>query len=297
MSPLKVGFVPEHFSTPLHFAQVKNFFADANLQIELIPYLAGSGHLIQSLGDKSIDVAIGLTEAFVRGIANGNETYNIVGTYVDSPLNWSVSTGYKRKDITSIADLQSKRLAVSRIGSGSYVMSYVLGLEKKFTNPYFQSHPTLSTFENLRDSVNEKPGVEASDGFMWEYFTTKKYYDSKEIKAIGQIYTPWPSWVICSRSDLAKSEEIARFLTAVSQGIEYFNQHQDEAIEYIYTNLDYTKADAAEWIKTVRFANKVNSINHETVIKNTIRVLDTAGVLNEGDSKDLIDLRLAKQVA
>ena len=82
---LRIGFVPEHFSTPLHFA--KKYFA---LAAELIPFPSGTGHMITSLRAGEIDVGIGLTEGWVAGLGNattaGDGGYKIVGTYVETPL-------------------------------------------------------------------------------------------------------------------------------------------------------------------------------------------------------------------
>jgi len=84
-TPLRVGFVPEHFSTPLHFAQ-KYFGLDA----KLIPFPSGTGHMIISLRSGEIDVGIGLTEGWVAGLGKsgleGDGGYKIVGTYVETPL-------------------------------------------------------------------------------------------------------------------------------------------------------------------------------------------------------------------
>lgn len=83
--PLRIGFVPEHFSTPLHYAQ-KYFGLDA----ELIPFPSGTGHMITSLRSGEIDVGIGLTEGWVAGLGKedvvGDGGYRIVGTYVETPL-------------------------------------------------------------------------------------------------------------------------------------------------------------------------------------------------------------------
>lgn len=58
----------------------------------------------------------------------------------------------------------------------------------------------LSTFENMITSVLFYPRKLAflkdiRDGstaaFMWEYFTTKKHYDSGHLRHIGDIYTPY----------------------------------------------------------------------------------------------------------
>lgn len=84
-SPLRVGFVPEHFSTPLHFAQ--KYFS---LTAELIPFPSGTGHMITALRAGEIDVGIGLTEGWVAGLGTsdleGDGGYKIVGTYVETPL-------------------------------------------------------------------------------------------------------------------------------------------------------------------------------------------------------------------
>ncbi|GME92043.1 unnamed protein product [[Candida] boidinii] len=250
------------------------------------------GHLINSLNSNEIDIAIGLTEAFVRGLANDdedNENYEIIGTYVDSPLCWSISTGINRDDINSIKDLQdgNKKIGVSRIGSGSYVMSYVLGIQEIFTKPFFKDFIVLNNFENLRKSVNLTQGIESSDAFMWEYFTSKKYYDNKEIKKIGEIYTPWSSWVIVIRKDLKDKDLIIKnFLKSVQEGINYFNENKNESIEFIYNNLDYSKEDAINWLKTVKFSDNVSKIEFNKNILNTINILKTANVINNDNAVD-----------
>lgn len=293
--------MPEHFSTPIAFAVSKNLFEKRGIEVQLIPYPSGSGHLIQSLTDGSLDIAVGLTEAFVRGIAQGNDSYKLVGTYVQSPLRWAVSTGSDRS-FTDKDELNGKRIGVSRIGSGSYVMAFVLALQQGFKRPFFEKFPVVSTFKNLRDSVNlkevndEGESVEPSDAFMWEYFTTKRYYDSGEVKQIGEILTPWPSWVINARTEIVEKNaaQLSEFLKALEEGIAYFKDNKEEAIKYIYTELDYSQEDATEWIKTVEFtAGALNQVDPQVVAK-TYKVLVEAGVLT--DDEDVIVKRLAEGV-
>lgn len=89
--PLRIGFVPEHFSTPIHFAQ-KYFGLDA----ELVPFPSGTGHMITALRADEIDVGIGLTEGWVAGLgkedAPSDGGYRLVGTYVETPLCKHVTT-------------------------------------------------------------------------------------------------------------------------------------------------------------------------------------------------------------
>jgi hypothetical protein len=86
-------------------------------------------------------------------------------------------------------------------GSGSYVMPYVLadknGWLEKGKEPF--DFKVLNSFENMINSVRygnasrlvlmgRRDG--SSVALMWEYFTTKKHYDSGRLRHIGDIYTP-----------------------------------------------------------------------------------------------------------
>lgn len=159
-------------------------------------------------------------------------------------------------------------------------MPYVLAYQKGWTEEY--TFNVLQNFQNLRDAVNLKSNFEPTDAFMWEIFTTKKYYTSGEIKNIGRIYTPWPSWVITASTDVisSQSKEVAAFLKSVQEGIQYFNTHHDEAVTWISTNLDYSAEDAKAWLETVTFRDDTSTVDPEVVSK-TITILKSAKVLDE----------------
>ena len=79
-------------------------------------------------------------------------------------------------------------------------------------------------------------------------------------------------------------------MTRLNQGIEYFNGHHDEAVEYISTELDYSAEDAREWLGTVRFAEDVKGVKG-SVVEETVGVLRKAGVLGEVGTDDMIGIR------
>ncbi|MCJ1250922.1 hypothetical protein MMC30_008150 [Trapelia coarctata] len=273
--PLRIGYVPEHFSTPLHFAS--KYFS---LNATLIPFPTGTGHMITALRADEIDVGIGLTEGWVAGLGRVDSKegggYKIVGTYVETPLCWAISTGRDR-ELNDLDALKGGKVGVSRIGSGSYVMSFVLADTKGWLQTAGQAPfevVPLQTFAKLREAINDK----TADFFMWEHFTSKKYYDNGEIKRIGEIYTPWSSWEIVARD--AGDERLRRMFESINKGVRYFEAHQDEAVEYISTELDYSKEDATEWLKTVRFPKDVEGVSEETV-EETITVLKKAGVVGQ----------------
>jgi ABC-type nitrate/sulfonate/bicarbonate transport system substrate-binding protein len=201
-------------------------------------------------------------------------------------IGWAISTGSKR-NITSVADLKNSKIGVSRIGSGSYVMGFVLADGQGWlseTSEPFEVVP-LQTFENLRKGVNEGN----ADFFMWEHFTSKRYYDNGEIKRIGEIYTPWSSWkIVASTSLISGSGSSTAFdprlddlFEKLNRGTKYFVEHPDEAVEYISTELDYSKEDAKEWLTTVEFSSNVKGVDL-SVIQKTTEVLKKAGVIKEG---------------
>ncbi|TGO47527.1 hypothetical protein BCON_0274g00160 [Botryotinia convoluta] len=281
-TPLKIGYVPEHFSTPLHFAQ-KHF----GLEAELIPFPSGTGHMITSIRSGEIDVGIGLTEGWVAGLGKsdveGDGGYRIVGTYVETPLCWAISTGANRP-LNSIAHLKNGKIGVSRIGSGSYVMGFVLADEQGWLNENqssggpFEVVP-LQTFEKLRNGVNDS----TVDFFMWEHFTSKRYYDNGEIKRIGEIYTPWSSWKIVASTKVLQNTEDKRLddlFEKIDKGVGHFEKNQAEAVKYISTSLDYSEEDANEWLKTVRFASATKNVD-VAVIQKTVATLQKAKVLGD----------------
>ncbi|CAK7203869.1 hypothetical protein SEUCBS139899_006618 [Sporothrix eucalyptigena] len=285
--PLRVGYVPEHFSTPIHYAKT-HFGLDA----ETIPYPSGTGHMITALRAGDIDVGIGLTEGWVAGLgkeAAGAGGYQIVGTYVETPLCWAISSGIGRDSITSVADLKGSKIGVSRIGSGSFVMGFVLAdqqgwLTEGGAKP-FEDTVVLNTFANLRAAVNSGE----ADFFMWEHFTSKRYYDNKEIKRVGEIYTPWSSWKIVASTAVVSSPDTEAQLQdlfgKLDQGIAHFNANPEESVKYISTALDYSEEDAREWLKTVRFPEHTSGVSKAT-IENCIGILQKAGVLVKGQGAD-----------
>ncbi|CAI6308118.1 unnamed protein product [Periconia digitata] len=310
MSQLKIGFVPEHFSTPLAFAR-KHY----DLQAKLLPFPSGTGHMVTALQSGEIDIGVGLTEGWVAAMGKAQEAqkdagFKVVGTYVETPLCWAISTGARREELNSVKDLKGKRVGVSRIGSGSYVMSFVLADQEGWletrSGPPFPVEP-MNTFLKLREGVNNG----TADFFMWEHFTSKKYYDNGEIKRIGEIYTPWSSWKVVASNALinpanwsqsenasqpAVKDDLKDVLDKINKGVKHFEENQEEAVEYIYTHLDYSEEDVREWLKTVRFAHDVRGVD-KSVVGKTVQILQKAGVLEDKiDEQAMIGLARSEAV-
>jgi ABC-type nitrate/sulfonate/bicarbonate transport system substrate-binding protein len=233
--------------------------------------------MVQSLQSSEIDIGIGLTEGWVNGLAKLKQDakYKIVGSYVKTPLCWAISTGVDRD--VSVDGLKDGKIGISRFGSGSYVMSFVLADQKGWLEGKAGQAPfefaELSTFDKLRKGVNDG----TADAFMWEHFTSKRYWDNGEIKRIGEIYTPWASWkIVASNPSDAK---VVDFLEKLNKGVSHFNANKEEAVEYISTSLDYSAEDARAWLKTVEFEEDVTIPGNQDIEK-TVEILGKAGLLD-----------------
>jgi hypothetical protein len=146
----------------------------------------------------------------------------------------------------------------------------------------------LSTFANLRAAVNDN----TADFFMWEHFTSKRYYDNGSIKRIGEIYTPWSSWKIVASPSLISDSDprLHEMFASIDKGIAHFESHPEEAVEYICSALDYTKQDATEWLDTVKFAKGVRGVTSDVVGK-TASCLQNAGVLpNDANLQEIVGI-------
>lgn len=160
-------------------------------------------------------------------------------------------------------------------------MSFVLANQHGWLSPGkppYADFVVLNTFEKLRGAVN----AGEADFFMWEHFTSKRYYDSGEIRRVGEIYTPWSSWKIVASTRLASSDpRLSSLFEKLDAGIKHFQENQEEAVKYISTELDYSEEDAREWLKTVKFPTHTEGVDLK-VIDKTVGLLQTAGVLVEG---------------
>lgn len=162
-------------------------------------------------------------------------------------------------------------------------MGYVLADQQGWLSPPsspYADFVVLQTFDKLRNAVNDG----TADFFMWEHFTSKRYYDSGDIRRVGEIYTPWSSWKIVastSSTKLGDDPRLKDLFKKLDEGTKYFVEHPDEAVKYISTELDYSEEDAREWLKTVEFAGETAGVDIN-VIEKTVAVLRKAGVLKDG---------------
>ncbi|RAH73746.1 uncharacterized protein BO66DRAFT_408659 [Aspergillus aculeatinus CBS 121060] len=301
---IRIGYVPEHYLGPLHLALRSSAAADLPFEVQLVPFPSGTGHMITSLRDQEIDLAIGLTEGWVAGLVGKQQAprpaatdgYKIVGHWVDTPLRWAIVTGRERETIRGVEDLKGGRVGVSRLGSGSHIMSFVLSQTHHWSEKDALTPTILGPFGSLRDGVTGAgAGADpTADFFMWEEFTTKPYFrptpanPHPPLKKIGEIYTPWPSWMIVASTatfpvgELGREARLERLFEVLDRGIEEFEAERERVVALLGTGelgCTYGEEDAREWMKDVRFSRGTRGVQRE-VVDGVVDVLKVAGVID-----------------
>ncbi|KAI0254945.1 periplasmic binding protein-like II [Lactifluus subvellereus] len=278
--PLRVGYVREHFSSPLlQFA-----IDDREKTFILVECPSGTGQLISRLTNDEIDVAVALTDALISGLANGSEAYKLIGSYVSSPLNWAVIVGAASK-CQRIANLEEGTpIGISRVGSGSQTMAYVMALQQGWATDKLH-FKVNNDIRGLINSVNDG----STSAFMWEWFTTKPFVDASQVRFIGSVPTPWPSWLIAAHpsQDRAPSHELRDFLQTLSSYVVAFDASETRAgpnVEFIKEKFGYPEEDIRAWLETVTYPKDCAAIP-ESVITDTLNILEKAGVVKTPEGR------------
>ncbi|KAA1467629.1 periplasmic binding protein-like II [Dentipellis sp. KUC8613] len=287
---LRVGYVREHFSSPLlQYAE-----QDQGKTFTLVECPSGTGQLISRLAENEIDVAIALTDPLISGIAKGSKAYKLVGSYVSTPLNWAVITGVDSKYKT-IQDLQDTPIGISRHGSGSQTMAYVMALQQGWDTSKLQ-FKVNNDIRGLIDSVNDG----STSAFMWEWFTTKPFADAGEVRFIGSVPTPWPSWLIAAHPERAAAETLRTFLQTLSTYVRAFDAPAQRAgadVQFIREKFGYPEADIKAWLETVAYPADCAAIPRK-VLTDTLGVLQKAGAVQTEayNLEDFVDSTIVKLI-
>lgn len=188
--------------------------------------------------------------------------------------------------------------------SGSHIMSFVLAQHHGWT-PESLIPAVLGPFQALRNGVTgvdpaqpNEPPKPTADFFMWEHFTTKPFFHptaeapQPPLKKFGEIFTPWPSWLIVASTsvfpDPANDENLQKLFQLLDQGIKAFEADTARVVKLLGTGelgCTYGEEDAVEWLKDVKFTNGTRGVDQK-VVENVVNVLKVAGVIDSTLAND-----------
>ena len=238
---LRVGGVPEHFNHVFALAEKLGLYNKHNVQVEFVVQACGTGQMIDALEQENVDVIVALTEGLVRHILTQPTEIRLLGTYVNSPLCWAIST---RPDETE-QPMDGKTFGYSRNGSGSQLMAQVLAHRDGIS----LNTALVGNFQALRESVLSGK----TDAFLWETFTTKPFHDSGTLKRSGQVVAPWPAFMYAAKQSVVthRLPDMERMLAAVQEAAVWFHRQSETMPAEIATVFGLKEEDAEEWYRRV----------------------------------------------
>jgi ABC-type nitrate/sulfonate/bicarbonate transport system substrate-binding protein len=256
---IKIAGVPEHFNLPWHLCIENGEFEAKKIDLQWTNVPEGTGKMCQMLRNAETDIAIILTEGIIKDIIARNES-SIVQVYVESPLVWGIHVA-ANSNFYSLSDLENKKPAISRLGSGSHLMSIVNAQNQSWKTDNLEFE-IVNTIHGAVESLTSGK----SDYFMWEQFMTKPLVDSGIFRKIADCPTPWPCFVIAVRNEILEKHPntIRTILDIINKRTTHFKQIP--AIDQLLSNRYNLKIeDIQEWLSITEWSQ--DNLSSETLNK------------------------------
>ena len=253
-----VGGVTEPMNRPWELAIADGTFARAGLDVRWVDQPGGTGAIAAALVQRTLDAATVLTEGGVAAIVNG-APLRIHSLWVQSPLVWGVHVSGRSTAVT-IRDFDPLRFAVSRLGSGSHLMAYLLAARDGVPLTIDQL-VVVGDIEGARAALRDG----RADVFLWEKYVTSPLVHRGEFRRLDTMPTPWPSFAIAAHADtiVAQRPALDRLVTTARAAAHRFAT-SPRAVADIVARYGLTDTDDAEWLATYDFA-RTNDISARLV--------------------------------
>lgn len=239
---VRIGGVPEHFNLPWHLAQEQGLFEKQGLSATWQDFGGGTGAMLKALQDNELDVAILLTEGAAAALARPQVTITPLSMFVNTPLVWGIHVAAS-SDITKLAQLSNPTVAISRYGSGSHLMAFLLAQQQNWNAIQFE------IVQNLQGAITALPAQKA-DIFLWEKFTTQPYIEKGIFRRIGELPTPWSCFVVVARTAFYQQHQnsLQTLVEIVTQQAKQLKL-QPNAHEIIAKRYELPVSQAKEWLE------------------------------------------------
>ncbi|HEY8474193.1 MAG TPA: ABC transporter substrate-binding protein [Natronosporangium sp.] len=283
VTSIKVGFIPIGVYSYLWRAEDAGYFAEQNLEVELVP-MAGGGEIIPALQSRSLQFgisdALGVINARNGGIDATYVSFNFAQSAED-PVH-AVLTG--NPEVSSPADLAGKTVATNLSYNTDWTMMRMWlrqhGVDPESVN--FQELPFPDMLAALRNGTVDAAGVA-------EPFYTQGENDG--LRVLGNYFTEVRSPVVFSGmvaldSYIEDNEDVVeRFVTAIHQAINDFNNDPQVARDTI---AEHTEIDP-ELVASMRLG-EWNASSSTEDIQFWVDAANSEGILDGGsvDANELL---------
>jgi hypothetical protein len=171
--------------------------------------------------------------------------------YLETPLLWGIHVA-ANSSFQNISELENKKAAISRVGSGSQLMTYV---NAKNQNWNVNNIP-FKIVNSIDGAVKSLTDGE-SDYFMWEQFMTKPLVDSGIFRKIGICPTPWPCFVIAVRNEVLQNDadSISKILRIINNTTIEFKEIPS-INKTLAFNFNQKLEDINQWLELTEWSQK-----------------------------------------
>ncbi|MDM1379827.1 substrate-binding domain-containing protein [Myroides marinus] len=279
MAKVNIIGVPEHFNLPWHLCIENGEFEELGINLQWTDIPEGTGKMCQMLRNNETDLAVILTEGIVKDISEGNPS-TIIQEYVASPLQWGIHVAHN-SPFNKVEDLEGKRIAISRFGSGSHLMAIVHAQKMDWSIDNLQ-FVIVNTLDNAVKALTEGE----ADYFMWEHFMTKPVVDKGIFRRLGDCPTPWPSFMIVANNSFLEKNKglINNLLDCINTTTAEFKMIPS-IDRTLATKYNIEIEDIKEWMNMTMWSQRQLSERHFNkvqqqlidlgLITNTINYCDT----------------------
>jgi len=278
LTGLKIGGVPEHFNLPWRLAIEEGRMREIGLDLHWSDMSGGTGQMIRGLETGSIDIAVLLTEGITKSILQGLDA-KILQVYVNSPLSWGIHVPYK-STIQREADLENQTFAISREGSGSHLMAYVMADEQKWKLDSLK-------FNIIGDIYGGLWALEHNEAqaFLWEKYTTFPFVEQQKCRWIGDVVTPWPCFVIAVRTEVAEQYgDLLRQMCKVVNEKAIEVKEGIDSVEIISWRYNLRSDQVEKWLTETDW--NYNGIEYPLAFEKTVQYLLKLNLIQETEAEN-----------
>ena len=273
MKRLKIGGVPEHFNLPWRLAIEEGKFKAAGIELHWSDMTGGTGQMIKGLQAGTLDIAVLLTEGITRAILKGLDA-KIIAVYVKTPLIWGVHAPVNQ-GINQLNDLDASTFAISREGSGSHLMTYILAKQQGWD-------PTALSFNVVGDVYGGLWALnnDEAQGFLWEKYTTQPFVDQGKCKRIGEVLTPWPCFVIAVRNEVLRHEAaLLQVILPIIQKRAQELKNSADAPEVLAWRYALKKDEVTAWLSKTEWSDQLDVDQND--IQNVVETLHELNLVTD----------------
>ncbi len=268
---VRIVGVPEHFNLPWHLAMEEGAFKKKGLDLNWTDVPEGTGRMCNMLQNGETDLAIVLTEGFVKAVSDGLDAV-VVQEYIASPLQWGIHVAGDAP-FRDPEELKGGRAAISRPGSGSHLMAFVNARNRGWDTDNL-AFEVVHTLEGAVEALAR----ERAHYFMWERFTTQPLVDSGVFRRVDVCPTPWPCFVLVAAGPLCRTRErtiynILEVINPLTAGFKKIPDIDRTLSERYGQNLEAVR----KWLSLTRWSQE--QIDKE-VIENVILTLNKLKLLS-----------------